>query len=99
MSYARKNLKNIVGAIFLMIAIASVETWQFYEYATFESVRGIVNASGGTSHLVWSILLAGVACGIGFLVFSVFLQHDTDDELHVTVSTRRRRANSHKNWQ
>ena len=98
MSYARKNLKNIVGAIVLMIAIASVATWQFYEYATFETVRGIVNASGGTSHLVWSIVLAGVACGIGFLVFSVFLQND-DDELHVTASPHRRRVRSHKNWQ
>lgn len=86
MSYARKNLKNVIGSLVLVVTFAGISTWQFYKYATF------ANAEGGTSHLVWSIVLAAVACGIGFLVFSVFLQHDTDDELHITSAPRRRKA-------
>jgi len=32
--------------------------------------------------------MALVACVAAFVVFSVFVRHDTDDELHIT-STRR----------
>ena len=90
MSYARKNLKNVIGSLVLMIAIGVISMWQFYKYATFKNAAGIP-VDGGTSHLVWSVVFAVLACGIGFLVFSVFLRHDTDDELHITSPPRRRK--------
>ncbi|HXD34704.1 MAG TPA: hypothetical protein VN643_26535 [Pyrinomonadaceae bacterium] len=89
MSYARKNLKNVVGSLVLMSTIAAISMWQFYKYASFTNGAGA--SEGGTSHLVWSIVFAAAACGIGFLVFSVFLQHDRDDELHITSPPRRRK--------
>ena len=84
MSYPRKNPKTILGAIVLMISIAALAAWQFYKYATFTDGRGILNIEGGTSHLVWAITMALFACAIGFVVFSVFLRHDSDDDLHIT---------------
>jgi hypothetical protein len=82
MSYARKNLKNMMGSIVGTIAVAGIAIWQFYLFVTFKS------AEGGTSHLWWAIAMAVLACGAAFLVLSVFVRHDTDDDLHIT-STRR----------
>jgi hypothetical protein len=33
-----------------------------------------------------AIVMAVFACFIGFLVFSIFLRHDTDDDLHITFA-------------
>jgi apolipoprotein N-acyltransferase len=82
MSYARKNLKNVMGSIVGVIVVAAIAIWQFYLFVTFG------NAQGGTGHLWWAIAMAILACGAAFLVFSVFVRHDTDDDLHIT-STRR----------
>jgi len=78
MSYARKNKKNIVGAIAGVIVVAAVAVWQFYLFVTFS------NAQGGSSHLWWAIAMGALACVAAFLVFSIFVQHDTDDDLHIT---------------
>lgn len=81
MSYARKNIKNVAGSIVGVVAVAAIAVWQFYLFATFK------NAEGGTGHLWFAIAMAILAFGAAFLVFSVFVQHDTDDDLHIT-STR-----------
>ncbi|HEV7472456.1 MAG TPA: hypothetical protein VGN90_00300 [Pyrinomonadaceae bacterium] len=78
MSYARKNLKNITGSIIGVVVATALAVWQFYLFVTFEG------AQGGTSHLWWAITMAVLACGAAFLVFSVFVRHDTDDDLHIT---------------
>ena len=82
MSYARKNIKNVTGSIVGVIVVAAIAIWQFYLFVTFNDVQG------GTSHLWWAIAMAVLACGAAFLVFSVFLRHDTDDDLHITSSPR-----------
>ncbi|MGH9930642.1 MAG: hypothetical protein ACREA9_15645 [Pyrinomonadaceae bacterium] len=81
MSYARKNLKNVMGSIIGVIVVAAIAIWQFYLFATFTGVQG------GTGHLWWAIAMALLACGAAFLVFSAIVRHDTDDDLHIT-STR-----------
>lgn len=78
MSYAKKNMKNVAVSIVGVIVLAAIAVWQFYTFVTFE------NAQGGTSHLVWAIAMTVLAFGVAFLVFSVFLRHDTDDDLHIT---------------
>ncbi len=82
MSYARKNMKNVAGSIVGVIVVAAIAVWQFYMFVTFES------AQGGTGHLWWAIAMSVLACVAAFLVFSIFVRHDTDDDLHIT-STRR----------
>jgi Kef-type K+ transport system membrane component KefB len=82
MSYARKNIKNVAGSIVGGIVVAAIAVWQFYMFVTFES------AQGGTGHLWWAIAMSVLACVAAFLVFSIFVRHDTDDDLHIT-STRR----------
>jgi Kef-type K+ transport system membrane component KefB len=85
MSYARKNTKNVAGSIAAVIVVAAIAVWQFYQFVTFSG------AQGGTGHLWWAIGLAVLACTASFLVFSVFLRHDTDDELHITSTPRANR--------
>lgn len=82
MSYAKKNIRNVTGSIVAVIIVAAIAIWQFYLFVTFESVEG------GSAHLWWAIAMAVLACGAAFLVFSIFVRHDTDDDLHIT-STRR----------
>lgn len=78
MSYAKKNKINVTGSIAGMVAAASIAIWQFYLFVTFNSTEG------GTVHLWWAIAMAVLACSAAFLVFSVFVRHDTDDDLHIT---------------
>lgn len=85
MSYARKNLKNVMGAITGLIVVSAIAVWQFYLFATFSG------AQGGSGHLWWAIVMTVLAFGTAFLVLSVFVRNDTDDELHIT-STRRARS-------
>ncbi|MEK6279846.1 MAG: hypothetical protein AABN95_05785 [Acidobacteriota bacterium] len=84
MSYARKNMKNVLGSIVGVIVVAAIAIWQFYLFVTFEGAGGTQDGQGGTHHLWWAIAMAVLACGAGFLVFSVFVRHDTDDDLHIT---------------
>jgi CDP-diglyceride synthetase len=86
MSYATKNLKNVVGSIVGLIVVAAIGIWQFYAYATFKDANGLMNPEGGTVHLLLAIVMAVFASFMAFLVFSVFLRHDTDDDLHITFA-------------
>lgn len=86
MSYATKNIKNVVGSIAGLIVVGAIGIWQFYAYVTFKDANGILNAEGGTIHLALAIVMAVFACLMGFLVFSIFLRHDTDDDLHITFA-------------
>jgi hypothetical protein len=79
MSYATKNKKNITASICGVFALAAVAVWQFYRFVTFEG------AQGGSVHLWLAVITAVLACGVAFLVFSVFVQHDSDDDLHITT--------------
>lgn len=82
MSYARKNMKNVAGSIAGVVVVAAIAIWQFYLFVTFKNIQG------GTSHLWWALTMAVLACGAAFLVFSVFVRHDTDDDLHITSTQR-----------
>jgi len=82
MSYARKNSRNVTGSIVGVIVVAAIAIWQFYLFVTFKGLQG------GTTHLWWAIAMGVLACSAAFLVFSIFVRHDTDDDLHIT-STRR----------
>jgi H+/Cl- antiporter ClcA len=84
MSYVRKSLANVLGSIAGVIVVAAIAVWQFYQFVTFRDARGILDAQGGTSHLWWAIAMALFACIASFFVFSVFLRHDRDDELHIS---------------
>ena len=82
MSYARKNLRNVTGSIVGVIAVAGISIWQFYLFVTFK------NLQGGAHHLWWAIIMAVLACTAAFLVFSIFVRHDVDDDLHITSPGR-----------
>lgn len=80
MSYAKKNSRRVTASIVGLIVFAAIAVWQFYLFVSFEG-------AGGSGHLWLSIAMAVLACAVAFLVFSVFVRHDTDDDLHIT-STR-----------
>ena len=67
-----------------VVIVALVAMQQFYAFATSGS-GGIGNASSGNIHLWVAIGLSLLACTAGFMVFWAAVQHDTDDELHITA--------------
>ncbi len=89
MTYLRKNAKTVSASLALLLALAAFASWQFYKYVTFRDANGILNTEGGTSHLVWAVVMALFACGVGFLVASSFMRYDADDELHITSPPRK----------
>ena len=84
MSYIRKSLTNVLAAVFGVMATAAIAVWQFYLFATFKDAQGVFGMQGGASHLWAAIGLGLVACVGGFAVFSVFLQYDRNNEMHIT---------------
>ena len=84
MSFARKSLTNVSGSIIAVIVVAAISVWQFYVFVTFRDTNGVVDLQGGIRHFWFALALALIACAGGFFVFSVFLRHDTSDELHIT---------------
>ncbi len=84
MSHVRKSLTRVLASIGGVLLIAAFALWQFYEFATFKDTRGIIDVQGGSLHLWLAIGAALLACAGGFLVFSVFLRYDKDDEFHIT---------------
>jgi membrane associated rhomboid family serine protease len=68
-----------------VIVLALIGIWQFYQFVNFTDARGVTDLQGGSVHLWWAIAMAVFACIAGVLVFSVFLRHDTEDELHITA--------------
>ena len=84
MSFMRKNLTNISGSIIAVIVVTTISVWQFYRFVTFTNAKGVADLQGGLSHLWWALALGVIACVGGFFVLSVFVRHDTDDELHIT---------------
>ena len=84
MSYARKNSGKIFGSVAGIVGLAAIGGWQFYRFVTFTNEQGVLDQQGGRGHLWWAIAMAVVACIAAFFVFSLFMRHDRDDELHIT---------------
>lgn len=82
--HIRKSLTNVLLAVTGVIAIAAVAVWQFYLFVTFKTLHGVVDVQGGMIHLWLAIGAIFVSCLAGFLVFSVFLRYDKDNEMHIT---------------
>lgn len=84
MSYIRKSLTNVLGAVIGVLLMAAIAVWQFYSFVTFTNSQGSIDVQGGTHHLWWAIGMGLVACIAGFYVFSVFLRYDKTNEMHIT---------------
>jgi hypothetical protein len=82
--HIRKSLTNVLLAVTGVTALAAVAVWQFYLLATFRTSHGVLDVQGGSIHLWLAIGAVFAACLAGFLVFSVFLRYDKDNEMHIT---------------
>jgi len=80
----RKTLKNTLPAASLVTLFVGIALWQFYSFVTYRNPAGIVDLQGGAHHLWWAISFGLVACVAAFLIFSIFLRYDKNDELHIT---------------
>ena len=81
--YIRKSLTNVLLSVLGVIALAAVAVWQFYLFATFRTSHGVLDVQGGSIHLWLAIGAVLASCLAGFLVFSVFLRYDKDNEMHI----------------
>lgn len=95
MNYARENAIKLFGSIVAIVITLAVAIWQFYLFVTHRNADGLENLPGGTAHLWWAIALTVLAFVASFFVFSVFLRHDSTDELHITSSPALRAQGKH----
>jgi hypothetical protein len=85
MSNIKKSMANGLFATAAVAVIALVAAWQFYLFATFKNAQGIADPNGGGTYHLWlAIAAALVACVAGFIVFSISVGYDKDDEMHIT---------------
>lgn len=84
MSYADKHSTKVWGSALIMVIVGAIAIWQFYLFATFKDASGVADLQGGTNHFWWAVAMTILACASGFFVFSSFVRHDRDDELHIT---------------
>jgi hypothetical protein len=82
--HIRKSLTNVLLAVTGVTALAAVAVWQFYLFVNFRTSQGVLDVQGGSVHLWLAIGAVFAACLAGFLVFSVFLRYDKDNEMHIT---------------
>jgi hypothetical protein len=47
-------------------------------------LQTVLDLQGGSAHLWWATAMAVFACIVAFFVFSVFMRHHRDDDLHIT---------------
>jgi hypothetical protein len=80
--HIRKSSTSVITAVIGVIGLVMLAAWQFYLFVVFKGSSSIANAQEGTLHLWSAVGITLIAC-IGFFVFSVFLRHDRDDELHI----------------
>jgi hypothetical protein len=80
----QKNRKNLLSALIGVMSLAAVAVWQFYVFVTFKDETGLVDVQGGRLHLWVAVGLGLIACIVAFLILSVFLRHDSSDEMHIT---------------
>jgi len=84
MSYAKKSLAGVTATMIGVAVLLAIAVWQFYLFVTFKGTDGIVDTQGGRGHLWVAVIAAVFAAVAGFVVFSVFLRYDRDDEMHIT---------------
>jgi hypothetical protein len=77
---ATKTLIAVIG----LAALGAVAAWQFYLFAVFKNVDGVVDVQGGTVHLWLAIGATFIVCIAAFFLFSRFLRYDNRDEIHIT---------------
>jgi len=92
MNNSQKNSKISLIYIAALISMVSLASWQFYEYASFKHDNGLVNIEGGASHLVLALILAFLACCLGFFIASKLLRYQVDNELHITAPPSRSKS-------
>jgi uncharacterized membrane protein len=85
MSIGKEGRKKVVSGVIAVMSVVAIAVWQFYRFATFRNEAGVVDVQGGTHHLWLAVGLGLIACIVAFLFFSVFLRHDRNDELHITL--------------
>jgi hypothetical protein len=84
LKYAPKRTNGLKLAIVAVPLFVGLAAWQFYLFVTFKDSTGSLEAHGGYGHLVIAVLVTLLAAITGFFIFSVFLQRDREDELHIT---------------
>ena len=80
----KKSVTKTLMAVIGLAVLAAVAAWQFYLFAVFKNVDGVVDVQGGTIHL-WLAIGCTLVVGIAvFFLFSQFLRYDRGKEIHIT---------------
>jgi len=81
---ASKDTAGFWPSVISVPVLSALAAWQFYLFATFKSVDGLIDIQGGRLHLWIAIASTLLASIVGFFVLSVVLRYDKKSEWHIT---------------
>jgi len=81
---ASKDTAGFWQSVIAVPVLLVLAAWQFYLFATFKSVDGVIDIQGGRLHLWIAIATTLLASVVGFFVVSLLLRYDKKSELHIT---------------
>jgi hypothetical protein len=81
---ASKDTAGFWPSVIAVPVLSVLAAWQFYLFATFKSVDGLIDIQGGRLHLWIAIATTLLASVVAFFVLSVWLRYDKKSELHIT---------------
>ena len=84
MNNASKDTAGFWQSVIAVPVLLVLAAWQFYLFATFKSVDGVIDIQGGRLHLWIAIATTLLASVVGFFVLSLLLRYDKKSELHIT---------------
>ena len=84
MNNASKDTAGFWQSVIAVPVLLVLAAWQFYLFATFKSVDGVIDIQGGRLHLWIAIATTLLASVVGFFVVSLLLRYDKKSELHIT---------------
>lgn len=84
MNDASKSTAGFWPSVIAVPVLLVLAAWQFYLFATFKSVDGVIDIQGGRLHLWIAIATTLLASVVGFFVVSLLLRYDKKSELHIT---------------
>jgi hypothetical protein len=83
MSYSRNNKTKLAAAVISIISLVAIALWQLNLFLYYRNSTGHLDMQAGINHLWLALGSAIISILTLFIVFSVLVHYDGDNERHI----------------